>query len=290
MQWFNSLWEFTAMKRAIVVSFGLVALAVLPAAAADMPVKAPPPAPPMAPVFSWTGFYIGGNAGAAINDTSHTLDPSGCFLTGCGAGGVAANPLRTFSSRFNQAAFTGGGQIGYNWQFAPAWVVGLETDFNFDGLNQTDTAVQILPAPLAGTFNHSVSHRRDWFGTARARLGWLPIDRVMLYATGGLAYGRVASSTAASFSASLDTYAGSISTTRVGWTAGGGIEWAFTNNWTAKAEYLFVDLGSVSYTDACIAACGILAPAYQTGVTTREHIARVGINYLFNAGPAFARY
>jgi outer membrane immunogenic protein len=277
------------MKRAL-LSLGLLALAAAPSFAADLPVKARPMAP-VEPVWNWTGFYIGGNVGAAINDSRWNLDPSGCFLTGCGAGGVAGNAFRTDSGRFNRAAFTGGGQIGYNWQVSPMWVFGLETDLNYNGTNETVSVVTPLPFAAGSTFNHTVSQKLDWFGTVRGRLGWLPTNRVMLYGTGGLAYGHVSSATNILFPTSLDSYAGSMSDTRVGWTAGGGIEWAFASNWTAKAEYLYVDLGSTSYTDGCLTACGVAPfPAYQTSLRNREHIARFGINYLFNAGPVVARY
>jgi len=280
------------MNRLLTITLGLLAVSAVPAAAADLPMKAPVAAPIMAPGFNWTGFYIGGNAGAAINDSRFNVDPSGCFLTGCGAGGVAGNALRSDAGKLSSTAFTGGGQIGYNWQFSPMAVFGLETDLNYNGTKPSRSATIGLPFAPGSTFNYSLNETQDWFGTARARLGWLPADRVMIYATGGLAYGRVNSSTAIFFPTSGDSYAGSFTETRVGWTAGGGIEWAFAQNWTAKAEYLYIDLGRISYTDACLTACGAAPlPSYTTGLSTREHIARFGINYLFNAGgPVVARY
>jgi outer membrane immunogenic protein len=271
------------MKR-VVLAAGMLAVAAIPGLAADLPVKAPP-APPPAPVFNWSGFYIGGNAGASINNSRWNVDPTGCFLTGCGAGGVAGNAFRSDSGRFNKAAFTGGGQVGWNWQGGPNWVFGLETDINYNGTNETIAVVTPLPFAPGSTFNHAISHKLDWFGTIRARLGWLPTDRVLIYGTGGLAYGHVASDTAISFPVSGDTYAGTINDTRFGWTAGAGIEWAFANNWTAKAEYLYIDLGTTSSTDRCLTACGLAPfPTFQTDLRNREHIARFGINYLFNVG------
>jgi outer membrane immunogenic protein len=277
------------MKHIAAVAAGLLALSTLPAASADLGARIPTKAPMMAPAFSWTGFYIGANAGAAINDSSFNLDPSGCFLVGCGAGGVAGNAARTAAGNLNSTAFTGGGQIGYNWQFAPSWVFGLEADLNYNGTKPSTTASVPLPFAAASTFNYTLNQTLDWFGTGRARLGWLPTDHMMIYGTGGVAYGHVGSATNVAFPTSGDSYAGSFSDTRVGWTAGGGIEWAFTQNWTAKAEYLYVDLGRTSYTDACVTVCGA-GPSYTSTVTTREHIARFGINYLFNAGPVVARY
>jgi outer membrane immunogenic protein len=285
------------MKRAILLGIGLISLAVLPAAGADMPARVPVKAPVAAPeVWNWTGFYIGGNAGGIINNSSYELDPTGCFLTGCGVGGIAANANRTFTNKLNKAAFTGGGQIGYNWQTG-SFVWGLETDFNFSGINESDTLANILTGPLVGgVANTTVTQRLDWFGTFRGRLGFTPAPPWLLYVTGGLAYGHINSGTSVQFPVTCcagDTYIGSISSTRLGWTIGGGVEWMFARNWSVKAEYLFVDLGSFSYLDPCVAACGAGAtlPSYTTNLTTREHIARAGLNYKFDwGGPVVARY
>jgi outer membrane immunogenic protein len=278
------------MNRVLTATLGLLAISAVPAAAADLPVKAPMAAPIMAPGFSWTGFYIGANVGGIFNASTFNIDPTGCFLTGCGAGGVAGNIQRTDAGKFsNNAAFTGGGQIGYNWQFSPMWVFGLETDLNYSGQRSSVAASLPLTFAPGSTFNYAINQKLDWFGTGRARLGWTPADRVMIYGTGGVAYGRVGSSTGVFFPTSGDTYAGSVSDVRLGWTAGGGVEFAFSQNWTAKAEYLYVDLGSTSYLDGCITVC--IGNTYTTTVHTKEHIARFGINYLFNAGgPVVARY
>lgn len=239
-------------KLLIAAAISLAAVAV--ASAADLPVggpvytKAPPPA-----VFSWTGFYIGGNAGAAFDHSSYDLDPTGCFLTGCGRGGVVANPFRTFTSNFNQAAFTGGGQAGYNLQYRRSWLVGIEADINYNGVDELNSGRVPLTGSLAGGFPPvSQSQRFDWFGTVRARVGFLPSDRLLVYATGGLAYGHMNAATNVLFLSTTDQYVGSTSMTRLGWTAGGGVEWALTNNWSAKAEYLYVDLGSFNYVDSCV--------------------------------------
>jgi outer membrane immunogenic protein len=130
----------------------------------------------------------------------------------------------------------------------------------------------------------------------RGRIGFLAAPNLLLYGTGGLAYGQVRSSAISVFPppGSIETYAGSISDTRVGWTAGAGGERLIGNGWSIKAEYLFVDLGSVSYANPCVSPPGICAlvsppPAYQTTVTTREHVARIGVIYHFGA-PVVAKY
>lgn len=266
------------------------------ASAADMAVKAP--SAPIAPVSNWTGWYVGANAGAAIDDSRYSLDPAGCFLAGCGTGGIPGNAFRQFSTKLSGTDFTAGGQVGYNYKFSPLWVAGLEADFNYNGLRQSDNVTQILGPPLfaPGTFVHTVSTSLDWFGTVRGRIGFLASPNLLLYGTGGLAYGQVRSATNATFPppSSSDTYIGSTSTTRAGWTAGGGAEWLVSGNWSVKAEYFYLDLGRTSYADACVSPLAVCTsitpnPAYQTSVTTREHVARVGINYHFNA-PVVAKY
>ncbi len=262
------------------------------ASAADMSVKAPPL--PAAAVYNWTGFYVGGNLGAGFADGSYTLSPDGCFLTGVCGGSTAFNPLRTVTVNNSATFFTGGLQAGYNWQ-AGRWVFGVESDINYNGWNATSNNVLVLPAPLVGTLTSSVNTKLNWFGTLRGRIGGTITPNWLLYATGGLAYGGVSSSTVAAFSAPPgDTYAGTASDTKVGWTIGGGTEWYFAPGWSAKAEYLYVDLGKLNYLDGCAAPaafCTAIAPgpAYATSVQFREHVARVGINYHFNS-PVVAKY
>lgn len=273
------------MKKLVLsLSLSLSLLSAGAVSAADMAVKTRPIA--VDPSYNWTGWYVGLNAGAAINDSRYTLLPTGNFL---GPAWVGGNPLRTDSGRFDRTSFTGGGQIGYNYQVGK-WVWGVEADINYGGEGQTDNVNRPFAAPLVGSFVHGVSERLDWFGTLRGRLGFTPADRVLLYATGGLAYGRVSSSSNLLATADGDTYIGSASSTRVGWTAGGGAEWALSNNWTVKAEYLYVDLGSFSYSDPNVP---LIFPGftYQTDVTAREHIVRLGLNYRFGGvAPVVAKY
>ncbi len=236
---------------------------------------------------NWNGWYAGLNVGAAVNDSQYDINPAGCFVTGCGAGGIPGNAFRRYSAGLSGTDFTGGGQVGYNYHFAPLWVAGFETDFNYNGVRNSDVLSQPLGPPLfgPGTFFHAVSTGLDWFGTVRGRLGVLATPNLLLYGTAGLAYGQASSTTNTSFSFLSDTYAGSASTTRFGWTAGAGAEWLVTRAWSVKAEYLYVDLGRADYASGCIspaAVCNsVTPPFYQTSVQTREHVARVGVNYHF---------
>jgi outer membrane immunogenic protein len=303
LPWSAAFRQGTVMKK-LLGSIALLAMAMpLAAQAADLPpapaYKAPVYVPPPS---NWTGFYIGLNAGVAIDRSSYELDPAGCFLSAgannCGVGGLAANPFRTFTSNLNNTGFTGGGQAGYNYQTGMV-VWGVETDLNWNGVRESVNTNNILTGPLVGgNALTSVTQELDWFGTARGRLGITPTPTLLLYATGGLAYGGVKSTTNVLFPVTCcagDGYTGAASTTRVGWTAGGGAEWMFAPNWSAKVEYLYIDLGKFSYNDPCVTpVCPLIATntaaAYLTNATTREQVIRAGLNYHFNWGPVVARY
>jgi outer membrane immunogenic protein len=250
------------------------------AQAADLPRKAP-----VVAVYNWTGFYIGANAGYGWHDPTATFTPND---PSPGLGGFAGvgPPVS-----FNIAGALGGLQFGYNWQFAPSWVAGLETDFDFANIKGNGSTN--YPAAFANTFNSTASEKTKWFGTLRARLGYLPANNLLVYATGGLAYGRVEQSaahanvfagtvvgTTGSCAASPSTcWTGTSSRTKAGWTAGAGAEYALTNKWTLKAEYLFVNLGSNSFTENLVLAgtSSINASFSQT----QFHVVRGGINYRF---------
>ena len=227
--------------------------------------------------FSWTGFYIGANAGVLWDDSSHTLSPSGLFLTDPLT--VPTNSLRTRPGDLDATALTGGVQAGYNHQMGML-VIGVEGDFNGAGSRAKDAVTAGLPAPLAGTITHRVDEKLEWFGTLRARVG-ITDARWLVYATGGWAFGEVKSSTFVQFSQSGDTYTSSFSDTRSGWAAGGGFEYAFRDNWTVKGEVLWLDLGKVSY----VSPERTIFPGYSytTHLDLNEVVARVGLNYKFGA-------
>lgn len=277
------------MKNIIAVA-AVLAVSAVSANAADLAARPYTKAPAMveAAAYNWSGFYAGVNAGGAFDDTRETVSPTGLFLTEPFA---PSNPLRTDTSTFDRAHFTGGGQIGYNWQ-TDRWVFGIEADANYLDGRSTVSTNRVLAAPLVGSFIHSETVRMEWFGTVRGRVGMAVSPGFMLYGTGGLAYGRVRSSTNLLFTSAGDGYSGSADSTRTGWTAGGGGEWKFSNQWSVKAEYLYVDLGRIGYSNACSTlACAafVPAPSYNTDLRVREHVARIGLNYTFG-GPVVARY
>ena len=155
-----------------------------------------------------------------------------------------------------------GGTLGYNYQVG-SLVFGVEGDWDWS---------DVRGSAACGIFQCNL--RNDWLATFRGRLGYA-VDRWMPYFTGGLAYGRV------KFSTNIPGFV-SVSDDRLGWTIGGGLEYAFAGNWSAKIEYLYVDLGKFD----CSASCGGPTP---NNVDFRENIVRAGLNYKFS-GPIFSRY
>lgn len=230
--------------------------------------------------YNWTGFYVGLNVGGAVNASSYTLSPAGSFLKPADSlHDPACNPLRSDSGDIQSGAFTGGGQVGYNYQ-SGRLVFGLETDFQYNGVDESRFVARALAPPLFGPFIHSVTQEVDFFGTFRGRLGFTPADRLMVFGTGGFAWGDISSRSSIAFSGG-DHYLGSSSGIRTGWAAGAGAEYALSRCLTVKFEYLYIDLGSNSYT------YGQQNPefagyTYTTQLDTAEHVMRLGINYRFH--------
>jgi len=162
------------------------------------------------------------------------------------------------------AGFAGGGQIGYNWQFSPSWLFGVEGDVQ--GLDQKETAFPSLM--------NSLQRSIDWFATARARFGYTNGDWLW-YVTGGGAWGNI-KQTFSLINIPAVTGSVSSSTTNGGGTVGGGVETHLWGNWTAKAEYLYLDLGSIS---GSFVAEGVV---FNENAHVHDHIVRVGINYKLN--------
>ena len=181
------------------------------ASAADLPIRAAPPVIAVAPIFTWTGFYIGGNLGAGWRDSND--DP--VILTGPGIPGGLAGGTLIFGNN-NDATFTGGGQIGYNYQIG-SFVIGAEADIQGIDSGNNSNAVFIPGPGFAGTFvPGEFENGADWWGSARLRAG-VAFDRFLVYATGGLAY----------------------TEDNTGWALGGGIEWAMPVNWFGSSAVTF---------------------------------------------------
>ncbi len=232
------------MKR-ILLAGALALAAGGHALAADLPQPAPPPprapatyVPAPVPVFSWTGIYVGINGGYAFGSSNWT------------------DPILGSTGNFTTSGWLAGGTIGGNYQWGQ-FVLGIEGDGDWTNLTGITNSA-------AGSCGVGCTTQSDWLATVRGRAGYA-FDRVLVYGTGGGAFGN------------LQAAAGVLpfsNSTQTGWTAGAGVEFAFTPNLTGKVEYLYVDLGSQS---CPFASCAGTA----TSVSLTENVVRAGINYKF---------
>lgn len=273
-----SLLGATMKKPKLIVAAAIAVSAMLGtgvASAADLPVKAP-----LVSVWSWTGFYIGGNVGYGWGNGDLSLVPGPGWAA---FGNPAIDPgylVANGSPNLRLRGALGGVQIGYNLQRSNI-VFGGEADFSFAGIDGGRTTAFIPPPPGAGITDRAFneSDRLRWLATFRGRLGYAA-QNFLIYATGGLAVGRREFSQTIFNAANFNTNAGSVSTTKAGWTIGGGVEARLAGNWTAKAEYLYVDLGSASvFSDSNTAPGFGLTINTSSKLTT--NILRAGLNYHF---------
>jgi len=283
--------------------------------AADMAVKAPP-SPPPAPVYNWTGFYVGLNVGYGWADPSTDIAATETFLSGVGVFGGPGFPSTASFADSNKARLegvVGGIQLGYNYQLSPRFVTGFETDIQFADqkgsgaltdlfsqavCNNIKGTVCLGTLPLNGTAATVYEAKIKWFGTARGRLGVLFND-ILFYGTGGLAFGGVSVSGITNVSTTLNAIvtpastAFSASKTNVGFSVGAGMEGKLTSwlspNWSWKVEYLYLDLGSVNVAAPFppVLVTGFLpVTPFAGSLTTHTHftdnIVRVGLNYQFH--------
>jgi outer membrane immunogenic protein len=274
--------EELSMKKLVIASLVSGAF-VVPALAADLarpPVLYQAPPAPLPIVSSWTGFYIGSNFGW-IGSMDNTITKTG---TDNGTGGLGTYlsfggiPATVSASHSN---FLGGGQIGYNWQWGPSWVMGLEADF--DGIaSPSSTVIAAFPGNAAFFPAQSGFARAlDTLGTVRGRVGYLISPSFLWYATGGLAYGETKLQTAFACAACAPPVFTERLTDdwQVGWTVGAGVEWRFAPQWSVKAEYLYVDLGSISNTIGY--PYGPFNSTLTSTYSEHDNIVRAGINYKF---------
>jgi outer membrane immunogenic protein len=263
------------MKRLLLTTVSALALvSARPALAADlgrMPVKAAPPAPVR--VFSWTGCYLGGHAGWGWGRTELN-DPSTVFPDA----GLATAFANAPSVKIDTDGFLGGGQLGCDYQFAGNWVAGVEGQFSWADIDGNTigiaSAVVIVPPALRSSTFHS---RTDWLASVTGRLGYAR-GRWLVYAKAGGAWAHNKYDV-------VTTYSGTwaASETRSGWTVGGGLEWAFADNWSAKLEYQFYDFGSrdVNFFSPNPAPFGPNFGNRIEDVDQHIHTVKLGINYRF---------
>jgi outer membrane immunogenic protein len=316
------------MKNLLLVTLATLLSVTGAAMGADMPLKAP--RLPI-PVYTWTGFYLGANLGYGWGDARTDLAGSGS-VTGiagpcCGIPNGITNTFGFSGSNTTRLnGVIGGGQLGYNYQFDPKWVLGFEADIQGSGQRGSNAFISPFSTPVCldgdpinrctgfgsvqGTSVTAYEARIGWFGTVRGRLGFLITDQVLLYGTGGLAYGQVKLSGNSISTGSLSCgqvcfpvfvtplqpfgTAFGTSKTNVGFSIGGGIEGKFSlwlpANWTWKLEYLHVDLGSLNAVipfalGSCQCGFDTIMSRPMGTITTHTHytdnIVRVGLNYEF---------
>jgi outer membrane immunogenic protein len=264
--------------------------AITPASAADMALKAPPP--PV--VWDWTGGYVGANVGYSWGDWKSSS------LAAIFPGGLAtASP--------NVDGWLGGFQAGYNWQASPQWVLGIEGDFQWTGESASDPYSDSISFPSGIGTGICDAHpictetvtttgvdnwKLPWFATLRGRAGYLVDPTFLIYGTGGLAVGGTQFSNVSTTTATVTNSIGQVfpgfpvttsaafsgTEDRLGFAVGAGVEKKFAQNWSVKAEYLFLDFGSYTF----LAGTGV-----DTNVQLYDNIFRVGLNYQFS-GPAAA--
>jgi outer membrane immunogenic protein len=272
------------MKRNIIGRFAISALLIAAplstAFAADIAVPLPEPVA----AFNWTGWYVGGNFGFGYgtntgNGYSSFVDPG----APTGLGGVAAffaaggNVL----PGVNPQGVIGGGQIGYDWQVSPLWVLGIVADVQASGMKASGYGTASIGAFTSITESNSA--QVDWFGTVRGKVGFAA-SNLLVYGTGGLAYGGVKANTTfndPSSGGGPSVFAGSSSLTNTGWAAGGGVEYALSRNWTIGTEYLYVDLGTISTTDTIVSGPKPWANTFTSTSKFSDNIVRVFIDYKF---------
>jgi len=316
------------MSKGLIIAAGLLAASVTAASAADMrmPVKAPPI---FDPPISWTGFYIGGDLGGSwgrgrtdqtdittVTTTTTTSTqtfrdttfPVGLPLTTT-TGPTAAAVAASTSGKANVNGFMGGGQIGAREQFG-TWVLGLEGDIEGSTERGSFTTCSFPGCPVGSAIG-TANYRLDWLSTVRGIAGLLVHPRVLVYATGGVAFGGLDTDYISGINGGSLT-AGGVRSTRVGFAVGAGVEGKIDQHWSVRGQYLFVDLGSFSTslgagaaTTATTTVTGpftpIIGPNGPTGFNTQatttttttastaaqvrsrlfDHIFKIAFNYQF---------
>lgn len=293
---------FSGAALALAISAGSAVAVDLPSNKAA-PAFVPPPPP------SWTGGYIGLSAGYTWTQNDSVTTTTGPVFD-AKPGGYATTTaiLGTFSAPTRLEGFIGGGQAGYNHELYSKFVLGLEADIqglSSSAATTTVTSAAFNPIILGGSTAaqaSTITRSLDYFGTVRGRLGYAVLPNLLVYGTGGLAYGGASARTSIFFayppaSGAGDIAASGFAETRTGWTAGGGLEWMFMAGWSAKVEYLHYDLGSVSYSVGPMVSVTPVKVHFvdfgASSVNVQGHIVRAGLNYHFELAspiPVLAKF
>ncbi|HEY4142581.1 MAG TPA: outer membrane beta-barrel protein, partial [Pseudolabrys sp.] len=241
--------------------------------------------------YNWTGFYAGISGGYGWNKGSNSLsgiDPSGAYAFFATLGQLPG------SLDSGSKGVLGGISAGYNYQIGQS-LIGIEADFSKANIQGSNSFVSPDFGPVTPIVTTQQDKKLEWLSTLRGRVGYLPTPGFLVFATGGLALGKGSVSTTTTVSTppggfpfgcspadlpSVLCSAGSSSKTMTGWTLGAGFEMMIARDWSLKAEYLYYDLGSVSYTST-MSTFLVGTPAIQTSARFNGNIARAGVNYHF---------
>jgi len=280
-------------------TFAAAILVTGAASAADLGGPAPAPVYTKAPLAvppSWTGFYVGAQAGYGwSSDPTVTVSPNDPLATSLNHD----FPMPPVS--FKGSGAFGGVTEGINWQLGRSFLIGIETDFSVANIKGTGTASS-NPGLLGIIATDRFSQKLDWFGTVRQRVGWLPTDNLLLFGTGGFAYGRIEEQGSAAYSGTVSAispgfslncptanatcYAGNSSRVAIGWTAGAGAEYRLPGtSASVKVEYLFVDLGTgdtLRLANTATPLPGTSAASFNGAFSQSEfHTVKAGLNWHF---------
>jgi outer membrane immunogenic protein len=275
-----------------------LSVAATAALSASLAAQAADLRPPVSkePVYLWAGFYAGVNAGFAWSRTE--VDPLGNNLLCTSAPAACTSQVASIppSLGTNGKGAMIGGQAGFNYQTGP-YVLGVEADLDWTNLGASGTQGGFAPVVgFPGLFSATTAtadQRLRYFGTLRARVGFTPVTypTLLVYVTGGLAYGGLNSSTSVAqipggcVGCVITPATGSETVIRTGWTVGGGFDYLLAGDWSVRAEYLYFNLGSTSYSLAPLTLFnpGVVRTVGVTSTTgeLRGNVVRVGLNYRF---------
>jgi outer membrane immunogenic protein len=273
------------MKKLLFAGLAIRTL-IVPVMAADMGPSYVSPLPPPPLIWTWTGFYAGANGGWIDSVGPGDITNTGTDTGSLGLGSFLVAGKIPPIVDLNIAGFIGGGQIGYNWQVDPSWMLGAEADFDGEAGGSNSTTSALVAGKKIGLISMIFSRQLDTLGTVRGRFGYLIDADLLWYVTGGIAYGETKIGTTflcPNCNPPSESEGGtSIQTshTSAGWTVGSGIEWKFTPTWSLKGEYLYADLGNpgntITYTYPLHNVSTLRSMANE-----RDNIVRMGINFRF---------
>jgi outer membrane immunogenic protein len=273
------------MHRALLAAASiLVAYGLGNASAADLGTRAAPvykAPPPMAAPYSWTGFYVGGDIGGLWSHSGAGVWDPGPNLFSFGEFPIEGS--------FHQSAFVGGVHVGYNYQFAPTWLAGIEGDWSWTDAKASFAGPWINTVTgLRSSAFSTLSIKENWLSSVRARVGYLVTPVALVYFTGGAAWGDfdyAASAQNEPFAAARYIASSTFSKMAAGYVLGGGFEYAFWGNWSARGEYLFYHLSTAAATTAFDSTGNFPPPTFPSGFhwngATNVNVLRAGVSYKF---------